>query len=65
MAINLSLELDEVNGILGLLNQAAQQAQQLAEQAQSAQGLFNKVRDQAVAQVPQQPVEKVNAEIVQ
>ena len=65
MSINLTLEVDEVNGVLNLLNQAAAQAQQLADQANAAQSLFNKVRDQAIAQVPQEPpVEKVTAEPV-
>jgi uncharacterized protein YejL (UPF0352 family) len=65
MSINLTLEIDEVNGVLNLLNQAAGQAQQLAEQANAAQALFNKVREQAISQVPQEPpVEKVTAEPV-
>ena len=65
MEINLKLTVDEVNGVLGLLNQAASQAQSLADQAEAAQSLFAKVRDQAIAQVPQEPpVEKVDVEVV-
>jgi hypothetical protein len=65
MEINLKLTVEEVNGVLGLLNQAASQAQSLADQAASAQLLFTKVRDQAIAQVPQDPpAEKVEVEVV-
>lgn len=65
MEINLKLTVDEVNGVLGLLNQAASQAQALADQAAAAQTLFTKVRDQAIAQVPQEPpAEKVEVEVV-
>ena len=68
MSINLTLEIEEVNGVLNLLNQAASQAQQLADSAKAAELLFIKVRDQAVAQVPppatEPTVEKVTAEPV-